>query len=132
MGSGLRVTVLAAHSTRSRVTRDGDGTIYLCWQALGVRMTQGEFVDLIGLVSDAAEGEARYGELARCPCGRVARCPMGQIVLSHGNFTLWFSPEEFDGFCRLVAEARRRLADASPLPPLGLPWTPPREDVNPN
>src|SRR3712207_6067005 len=132
IGSGIRATVLAAHTSRSRVTRERDGTIHLCWQALGVRMTQGEFVDLIGLVSGAAEGQVRCGELARCPCGRVSRCSMGQIVLSHSSFTLWFSPEEFDGFCRLVAEARRRLADTEPLPPLGLPWAPQRESFSPN
>ncbi len=132
MDSGLRATVLAAHSSRSRVTRDTDGTIHLCWQTLGVRMTQGEFVDLIGLVSSAAEGRVRCGELARCPYGRVARCSMGQISLSHGSVTLWFSPEEFDEFCRLVLEARRRLADAEPLPSLGLPWTPPLGSFAPN
>lgn len=132
MNSGLRAAVLAAHNSRSRVTREGDGTIHLCWQALGVRMTQGEFVDVIGLVSCAAEGQVRCGELARRPCGQVTRCSMGQILLSHGGFTLWFSPEEFDEFSRLVVEAGRRLADAEPLPPLGLPWTPRRESLSPN
>jgi hypothetical protein len=50
---------------------------------------------------------------------------MGQITLSNGNLTVWFSPEEFREFCRLIAKAGQQLADAEPLPTLGLPWVPP-------
>jgi hypothetical protein len=49
---------------------------------------------------------------------------MGQIMLSHDSLTLWFSPEEFEEFYRLVATARQQLADTAPLPPLGVRWTP--------
>lgn len=49
---------------------------------------------------------------------------MGQIMLSHGSLTLWFSPEEFEEFCRLGTAARQQLADVAPLPPLGVPWKP--------
>ena len=51
----------------------------------------------------------------------------GQIMLSHGSLILWFSPEEFEEFCRLGATARQQLADAAPLPPLGLPWKLPHQ-----
>lgn len=88
-------------------------------------MSQGEFVNFVGLVTEAAECALRHGELARKPCGRVAKCPMGQIMLSHGNLTLWFSPEEFREFRRLIVKARQQLADAEPLATLGLPWVPP-------
>ncbi len=53
---------------------------------------------------------------------------MGQIMLSHDNLTLWFSPEEFEEFYRLIATARQQLADAAPLPSLGTPWMPPRQE----
>lgn len=46
----------------------------------------------------------------------------GQIMLSHGSPILWFSPEEFEEFCRLGATARQQLADAASLPPLSLTW----------
>lgn len=62
------------------------------------------------------------------PCGRAVRCPMGQIMLSYGSLTVWFSPEEFEEFCRLGLKARQQLADAAPLPPLGLPWKPQHQD----
>lgn len=87
-------------------------------------MTQSEFLGLAGLVTDAAGCAARCGELAMRSCGRAVRCPMGQIMLSHGSLTLWFSPEEFEEFYRLAAKARQHLADAAPLPLLGVPWTP--------
>jgi hypothetical protein len=51
----------------------------------------------------------------------------GQIMLSHGSLILWFSPEEFEEFCRLGTTARQHLADVAPLPPLGLPWKPPHQ-----
>ena len=89
---------------------------------LSIRMTQGEFLNLAGLVEDAVACPLRRGELARCPRGRVACCSMGQIVVSHHSLTLWFPPKEFEEFCRLAAEARQRLTDTAPLPQLGLPW----------
>jgi hypothetical protein len=92
---------------------------------LSIRMTQSEFLSFVGLVIDAAGGAVRCGELAKCPCGRAVRCSMGQIMVSHGDLTLWFSPEEFEEFYRLAATARQRLADIPPLPSLGVPWTPP-------
>ncbi len=122
--SRLLATVLVSYNSRNRVVRDREGDIHLFWGALSIRMTQGEFLDFFGLVTDAAGRAARCGELATCPCGRAVRCPMGQIMLSHGSLTLWFSPEEFEEFYRLVATARQQLADAAPLPPLGAPWTP--------
>jgi hypothetical protein len=89
-----------------------------------IRMTQGEFLGLVGLAKDAAGCAARCGELAMRPCGRAVRCPMGQIMISHGSLTMWFSPEEFEEFCRLGVAARQQLADVAPLPPLGVPWKP--------
>ena len=127
MDSRLSTTVLASYNSRSRVVRDREGNIHLFWKSLGIRMTQAEFLGLVGLVKDAAGYAARCGELAMRPCGRAVRCSMGQIMLSHGSFTLWFSPEEFEEFYRLSATARQQLADAAPLPPLGVPWTPPRQ-----
>lgn len=122
MGSRLLATTLASYNSRSRIVRDREGGIHLCWGVLGIRMTQGEFLGFVDLVTDAAGRTVRCGELATYPCGRVARCPMGQIMLSHDNLTLWFSPEEFEEFYRLVATAGQRLADAAPLPSLGAPW----------
>ncbi len=124
MNSRLPTTVLASFNSRSRIVRDREGDIHIFWGALGIRMTQSEFLGLIGLVADAAECTARCGELAMRPCGRAVRCPMGQIMLSHGSFTLWFSPEEFEEFYRLGTTARQQLADVAPLPRLGLPWKP--------
>lgn len=124
MGQVSRTTVLAAYDVRRRVTRGADGKIHLCWGQLSVGMGQGEFADFAGLVTEAVECTARCGELARGCCGRVFRCAMGQIMLTHGNLTLWFSPEEFEELCRLTVRARQRLADAEPLPALGVPWTP--------
>jgi hypothetical protein len=91
---------------------------------LSVRMGQGEFVDFAGLVTEAVDCAARCGELARGCNGRVSRCSMGQIMLTHGDLTLWFSPEEFEELCRLTSRARQRLADAEPLPALGVAWRP--------
>jgi hypothetical protein len=54
---------------------------------------------------------------------------MGQIMLSYRDFTLWFSPKEFEKFCRLTTAARRHLADVSPLPLLGVPWTLPHKGL---
>jgi hypothetical protein len=116
--------VLAAYDVRRRITRGADGTIHLCWGPMSVGMGQGEFVDFAGLVTEAAECAARCGELARGCRGRVFRCSMGQIMLTHGTLTLWFSPEEFEELCRLAARARQRLADAEPLPALGVAWHP--------
>ena len=78
-----------------------------------MRMTQGEFVSFVRLVTEAVVCPARCGELASGSCGRVARCSMGQIMLSYDRLTLWFSPEEFEEFCRLIIEARQRLAEAA-------------------
>lgn len=90
-------------------------------------MSQGEFVDFAGLVTEAVGCAARCGELALGCSGRVFRCSMGQILLSHGNLTLWFSPDEFERLHGLVSRARQRIADAEPLPRLGIPWAP-RQD----
>lgn len=87
-------------------------------------MAQAEFLGLVDLVSGAVGCAARCGELARGSGGRVVCCPMGQVMLSHGDLSVWFSPEEFEEFSGLVVRARRRLADAEPLPRLGLPWSP--------
>lgn len=129
MSEKSREVLLAAYNSRSRITRDRDGAIHLLWGMLGIRMTQGEFVSFVRLVSEAAGCPVRCGEMALGACGRVARCSMGQIMLSYQRLTLWFSPEEFEGFYRLVAEARRRLADTEPLPALGVPWRQPQRDI---
>jgi len=123
MDSRPLATVLASYNSRSRVVRDREGHIHLFWEALSIRMTQGEFLGFAGLVTDAAGCAVRCGELATCPCGRAVRCSMGQIMVSHGSLTLWFSPEEFDEFYRLIVTARQHLADAAPLPQLGVSWT---------
>jgi hypothetical protein len=127
MHPGPRATVLAAYNSRSRVTRGDDGVIRLFWGMMSVAMNGTEFLDFAGLVAEAAGREMRCGELARGSYGRVVRCSMGQIKLSHDNLTLWFSPGEFEEFCRLVAGARRRLADCAPAPRLGMPWGPREE-----
>ena len=132
MASGSPTKVLAAYDVRRRVTRSADGTIHLCWGALSVGMRQGEFVDFTGLVTEAVECAARCGELARGCRGRVFRCSMGQIMLTHGDLTLWFSPEEFEELFRLAIRARQRLADAEPLPALGLPWAPRHQPFSAN
>ena len=119
--------MLAAYTSRSRVTREDDGVIRLCWGMMSVAMDGAEFLDFAGLVAEAAGRETKYGELARGSYGRVLRCSMGQIKLSHGNLILWFSPEEFEEFCRIIAGARRRLADCAPAPRLGRPWEPREE-----
>ena len=127
MDSMSPATVLASYNSRARIVRDGEGSIHLFWGALSIKMAQSEFLNFAGLVADAAECALRCGELATRSCGRAVRCAMGQIMLSHGSLTLWFSPEEFEEFYRLSATARQQLADAAPLPPLGVPWTPPRQ-----
>ncbi len=127
MDSGLSATVLASYNSRSRIVRDLEGSIHLFWKSLSIRMSQAEFLGLVGLVKDAAGCAARCGELAERPCGRAVRCSMGQIMLSHGSLTLWFSPEEFEEFCRLGTTARQQLAGVAPLPPLGLPWKLPQQ-----
>ncbi len=132
MNGEHRAAELAAHNLRRRVTRGANGSINLFWGAVSIEMSQGEFVDLAGLVADAVGSPARQGELARGCCGRVARCSMGQILLSHGTLTLWFSPEEFEELHRLVSRARRRIADAEPLPALGVPWAPRRDRISAN
>src|SRR3954467_12047846 len=124
MSSRPPATVLASYNSRSRILRDREGNIHLFWGALSIRVTQSEFLGFASLVTDAAGCATRCGELAMRPCGRAFKCSMGQIMLSHGSLTLWFSPEEFEEFYQLVATARQQLADAEPLPPLGVPWTP--------
>lgn len=127
MDSKLPATILASYNSRRRITRDREGGIHLFWGSLGIRMTQDEFLGLVGLLTDATRCAARCGELAMRSCGRAVRCPMGQIMLSHGSLTLWFSPEEFEEFCLLGTAAREQLADAAPLPSLGVPWKPPHQ-----
>ncbi len=122
MEEKIREIVLAARSSRNRVTRCGDGTIYLSWGALSLRMSQEEFAELAAILEEARRCRIRRGQLARGYYGQAVRCPMGQVMLSHGRLTLWFSPEEFEQCCGLVVEARSRLADAEPLPALGKPW----------
>lgn len=128
MDAGFQDKVLAAYNSRSRVIRGGDGTIHLFWEALSVRMVQDEFLGFARLVTEAPECPVRCGELARGSCGRAVKCSMGQIMVSHGNLTLWFSPEEFCEFRRLIVGARQQLADAEPLPTLGTRWTPPNQE----
>lgn len=128
MDSRFRTTVLASHGVRRRVMRGEGGDVHLFWESLGVGMSMGEFVDLAGLVAEALDRPVRCGELARGCCGRVARCSMGQILVSHGNLTLWFSPDEFEELHRLMDRARQRLADTEPPPAFGVPWTP-RQDL---
>ncbi len=128
MGSKPRATVLAAHDSRTRIVRDGEGTIHLSWGTFSIRMTQSEFLSFANLVKGAVGCTARCGEMAWGTCGRVTRCPMGQISLSHGSVTLWFSPEEFEEFYRLAVRALQRLEDTEPMPTLGLPWTPPHQE----
>lgn len=132
MGSGARVTVLAAYGVRRRVTRGESGEIHLFWDALSLRMGLGEFVDFAGLVTEAVNCPLRCGELARGRRGRVARCSMGQISVSQGNLTLWFSPEEFEELQRLTDMARQRLADAEPVSSLGVPWIPEQSPISVN
>ena len=129
MGARFPEVLLAAYNSRSRVARGRDGTIHLLWGTLGMRMTQGEFVSFVRLVTEAVVCPARCGELASGSCGRVARCSMGQIMLSYDRLTLWFSPEEFEEFCQLIIEARQRLADTEPPPTLGAPWTQPQGEA---
>jgi len=95
-------------------------------------MNRGEFVDFAEILAEAAVRPVRCGELARGCCGLVSRCSMGQILVSHGNLSLWFSPEEFDELHRLTASARGRLADVEPPPALGVPWTPRMDRISNN
>lgn len=124
MHSELRATVLAVYNSRSRVTRGEDGAIHLYWGSLCIMMTQAEFLSLAGMLNEAEGRRVRCGELARCPCGSLDRCAMGQITLRHGNLVLWFSPEEFEEFGRLVSSARQRLSDLAPAPAIGVRWSP--------
>ncbi len=119
-----RTSILAAHGVRRRVVRGEAGDVHLFWGSFSLGMNVGEFVELAGMLAEAADRQMRCGEDVRGCCGRVARCPMGQILVSHGNLSLWFSPEEFDELHRLTASARGRLADAEPPPALGIPWAP--------
>ncbi|MGH3088127.1 MAG: hypothetical protein ACRDSJ_12505 [Rubrobacteraceae bacterium] len=120
-------TVLAAYSSRSRVVLGDAGGIEVSWGALSVAMSGAEFAGFAEMLTDAAGCPVRCGELARCFCGRVSRCAMGEVSLSHNGLTLWFSPEEFEEFGRLVLAARRKLSDLAPLSPLGVPWEPGEE-----
>jgi hypothetical protein len=124
--------VLAAYNSRSRVTRGDDGAIRLFWGMMSVEMNGAEFLNFVGLVVEAAGCGVRCGELARGSHGRVIRCSMGQIMVSHGNLTLWFSPEEFEEIAGLAILARQKLADSAPAPRLGIPWEPREELFGPN
>lgn len=119
-------TVLAAYSSRSRVVIRTGG-IEVSWGALSVAMSGAEFVGFAEMLVDAVGCSVRCGELAKCPCGRVSRCAMGEVSLSHNGLTLWFPPEEFEEFGRLVLAARRKLRDLAPPSPLGIPWEPGEE-----
>lgn len=132
MESGFRATVLAAYNSRSGIRRDAEGMVHLSWGTLSLRMTQAEFLELVGLVVEAGGCAARCGELTRSSGGKIVCCPMGQVMLSRGDLSIWFSPEEFEEFSGLVVRARQRLADAEPLPRLGLPWTPRESSLSPN
>src|SRR5215207_7147984 len=87
MAARFPEVLLAAYNSRSRVARGRDGIIHLLWDTLGMRMTQGEFVSFVRLVTEAVVCPARCGELASGSCGRVARCSMGQIMLSYDRRT---------------------------------------------
>jgi hypothetical protein len=125
--SKVRAAVLAAYSVRRRVVRGADGTVSVLWGSLGLRMSHAEFLDLAGVLAEAMQSPARYGEMARGVHTRVVRCSMGQVTLHHGDLTLWSSPEEFDELANLIIRARRQLADSVPAPRLGLPWAPREE-----
>ena len=126
-GSEFKAAVLAAYSVRRRVVRGADGMVSLLWGSVGLRMSLAEFIDLAGVLSEAARSPARHGELARGVHARVVRCSMGQVTLHHGELTLWFSPEEFEELSEMTLRARRRLADSAPAPRLGLSWAPREE-----
>jgi hypothetical protein len=125
-------TVLAAHGSRSRVVRGRDGGIEVAWGVLCVEMSGAEFAGFAGMVADAFGCSARCGEIARCLCGRVNRSSMGETSLSHNGLTLWFSPDEFEDFGKLILAARRKLEDLAPPPPLGVPWEPGEADFGVN
>ena len=126
-GSGFKAAVLAGYSVRRRVVRGADGMVSVLWGSLGLRMSHAEFVDFAGVLAEAVQNPARYGEIARGVHARVVRCSMGQVTLHHGDLTLWFSPEEFEELSNLTIRARQKLADSAPAPRLGLPWTPREE-----
>jgi hypothetical protein len=132
MRPGPLAIVLAAYNSRSRVVRGEDGAIRLFWGMMSVEMSPAAFLDFVGMVECAAMCGARCGELARGCRGRAVRCSMGQVMLSHEGLALWLSPEEFEELWRLVACARRRLADCAPTPRLGLPWAPRERFFDPN
>ena len=116
--------VLAAYSSRSRVVSEGGGRVRLYWGTVSLALGAGEFAAFACLLGKAGCCGVRRGEVARGECGRVERCAMGQVMVSHGDLALWFAPDEFEEFAGLVGEARERLADAAPLPALGVPWEP--------
>lgn len=116
--------VLASNSSRSRVVSEGVGRVRLYWGAVSVALGAGEFAAFACLLGEAGCCGARRGVVARGECGRVERCAMGQVMVSYGNLSLWFAPGEFEEFAWLVGEACERLADAAPLPALGVPWEP--------
>jgi hypothetical protein len=131
-GSEFKAAVLAGYSVRRRVVRGADGMVSVLWGSLGLRMSHAEFLDLAGVLAEAVQNPARYGELARGVHARVVRCSMGQFTLHHGDLTLWFSPEEFEELANLTIRARQKLADSAPTPRLGIPWTPREELFGPN
>ncbi|MCA1687559.1 MAG: hypothetical protein LC714_02950 [Actinobacteria bacterium] len=126
-GSEFKAAVLAAYSVRRRVVRSADGTVGVLWGSVGLRMSLAEFLDLAGVLAEAMQSPARYGEIARGDHARVVRCSMGQVTLHHGDLTLWFSPEEFEELANLTIRARGQLADFAPTPRIGLPWVPRQE-----
>ncbi|MEW6635238.1 MAG: hypothetical protein AB1425_00330 [Actinomycetota bacterium] len=123
-GPGIEAMVLCAYSVRHRAVRGADGRVSLLWGSLGIRLPLGDFVDLARMMEAAGKSAARYGELARGARARVVRCSMGQVALHQGDLTLWFTPEEFEDFRRLILEARSRLADSAPMPRFGVRWEP--------
>ena len=126
-GSEFKAAVLAAYSVRRRVVRGADGMVSVLWGSVGLRMPLAEFLDFAGVLAEAMQNPARYGEMARGVHARVVRCSMGQITLHHGELTLWFPPEEFEELANMTIRARQKLADSAPTPRLGLSWVPREE-----
>ena len=121
LNSGLRAVVLAAYSSRNRVMRDKGGRVHVSWGPVTVKVDQRQFLEIVELLQEACEQPLWRGELARGSGVRVVKCAMGQVMLVHESFTLWFSPEQFEDFCKLAVRALHRLQDSEPVPALGIP-----------